>query len=88
MRGRFTPPYGTSRDQTTAQVRGAAGDWVVGLSEGARSAVSGKGPFVTFWNQTELEPEPAAVGLAVAITAGVVNGLFGLVIVILEVAVH
>jgi hypothetical protein len=42
MRGGFTTPCSPSRTHTIAQVRGAAGSWVVGRREVARSAVSGK----------------------------------------------
>ena len=42
MRRGFTPPCMTSRDHTTAQVRGAAEDRVARRREVARSAVSGK----------------------------------------------
>ena len=55
MRGRFTPPFRTSRPHTSAQVEGAAEDRVVGRGEVTRSAVSGKslarrgGTLVQWW---------------------------------------
>jgi len=42
MRGWFTTPHSASRPHTTAQVRGAVEGCVMGQSEVARSAVSGK----------------------------------------------
>ena len=42
MRRWFTRPCSTSRPHTTAQVRSAVADWVVGRGEAACSAVSGK----------------------------------------------
>jgi hypothetical protein len=44
MRGWFTTPCSTPRRHTTAQVKGAAQDGVVGRSEVTCSAVSGKAP--------------------------------------------